>query len=258
VLRDDGTQEGGCLEADELDLGAACESDRDCDSGACLGSPPVCVPRCDAGNPCDDTLRCVLDGVRRVCVPPGGDGAAGAACVESSACVSGTCIEPPGEDDGGVCVDNCEVRADCPIDGDACVRLLGGARVCLEPLDDGLACQAADACDGGHCVVDFDGASRCASECEDDGTCDDGAVCAEVTETVGGAPAQVELCLPPLDDRAAGEACESARQCQSGLCIRFPDDIGELCAEACAPDNTCEAPLVCYDGDDVNVCGPPA
>ncbi|MCC7070826.1 MAG: hypothetical protein IT383_05855 [Deltaproteobacteria bacterium] len=259
VPRDDGSYEGGCLTVTgRVEVGESCELDRDCRSGACEGfGSPVCAEQCTGDNTCDDAaMRCVLAGLRRVCVEPTGEGAAGDACTDSRACASGTCVDPPdpaeGEASPPVCADTCTEATDCPRDGDACVRLQGGARACLEPLADGATCQADSACAGGFCLEDVDGALKCASACVDD-ACDEGFLCVDDSEGN-------RVCLPRLDERAAGEPCTSARECTSGHCAHFAtatEELGTLCADPCDEDGQCTDGLVCWtDEGGTDVCGP--
>lgn len=259
VQRDDGTFEGACLEVlDDVAVGEACTGDRDCQSGACEGAAnPVCVEQCTDDLSCNDASeRCILGGVRRVCVPPTGDLAAGAQCVDARECASGTCVDPPdpaeGEQAPPLCADNCTVANDCPRQGDACVRLLGGARACLEPLVDGLPCQASSACAGGYCLEDVDGGLKCASACVED-QCQDGFACVDDTEGH-------RVCMPQLDERAAGEPCTTARECASGHCAHFAtttEELGTLCADPCAEDGSCASGLACWEDEGgTDVCGP--
>lgn len=259
VPRDDGSFEGACLTlTGQLEVGDTCASDRECRSGACEGfGAPVCAEQCTGDNSCDDVaMRCVLAGLRRVCVAPTGDGEAGASCTDSRECASGTCVDPPDPADGDpstpLCTDNCEAAADCPTGGDACVRLQGGARACLRPLADGLACQAESACAGGFCLEDVDGQLKCASACVD-GACGEGFVCVDDTEGN-------RVCMPQLDTRAAGEPCTSARECASGHCAHFAtatEELGTLCADPCDDEGNCTDGLVCWTDDDgTDVCGP--
>lgn len=261
IARDDGTLEGACLVLlDDVAVGDPCTSDRDCQSGACEGEgASVCVEQCTQDLSCEDAAqRCVLDGVRRVCVPPTDDLPAGEPCADPRECTSGTCVDPPdpiqGEATEPVCADTCREASDCPREGDACVRLLGGARACLEPLEDGMACQAEGACEGGFCLEDIDGSHKCASACVDD-ECEDGFLCVDDTEGH-------RVCMPKLDDRPAGEPCTSSRQCDSGHCAHFgtaTEELGTLCADPCADDGTCSGDLVCWQDDQaggVDLCGP--
>ncbi|MCC7109150.1 MAG: hypothetical protein IT382_07675 [Deltaproteobacteria bacterium] len=261
MLRDDGSLEGACLVLlDDLAVGEDCSSDRDCASGACEGATaPICVDQGTDDLSCEDAaLRCILDGVRRVCVPPTDELEAGAPCTDPRQCLAGTCIDPPDAADGEprppVCADNCSEAADCPREGDACVRLVGGARACLEPLADGMSCQASSACAGGFCLEDIDGSHRCASACVDE-ACAEGFVCVSDTESN-------RVCMPQLETRSAGEACDSSRQCASGYCAHFKageEELGTLCADPCSDSGTCEGGLVCWVDDSeggTDLCGP--
>lgn len=264
VARDDGSFEGACLAiTGTFLLGEECSGDRDCTSGACAGEEGtrVCVELCDVGTgpaaECDEGAnaaneRCTLEGLRRVCVPPLDDFASGEPCNSPRECASGTCIVPPAREvEDAVCAENCSDAVPCSNDGDLCVRLTGGARACLAPLEDGATCQDDAVCSGGFCIKDVDDSFKCASPC-DDGACAAGFGC-DVDERGN------RVCMPVLDDRVAGEECARARECASGHCARFatPDqDFGTLCADPC-DDGECTSPLVCWpDPDGTDVCGP--
>ncbi|OGQ23579.1 MAG: hypothetical protein A2138_10345 [Deltaproteobacteria bacterium RBG_16_71_12] len=259
IERGDGSFEGACLVVNgEVEVGDPCSGDRECRSGACEGGAnPVCVEQCTDDQTCEDAAnRCILDSVRRVCVPPTGDLPAGEACVDPRECASGTCVDPPDPIEGDpappVCADNCSEATDCPRGGDACVRLQGGARACLAPLADGLTCQASSACAGGFCLEDVDGSLKCASACVAD-LCADGFACVDDTEGH-------RVCMPQLDTRAAGEPCTTARECASGHCAHFAtetEELGTLCADPCGENDTCSGGLVCWTDDNgTDVCGP--
>jgi hypothetical protein len=247
----DGELEGVCLDVrDDRGVGQKCTEDRECGSGACAGAAgdQECVETCTFEDGCGDGLRCVLDGLRNVCATPTDDREIGAACDSSLECLSGMCVVSPASDQAA-CVAPCGEDEDCG--GDVCVRLELGARACLESLPDGAACIAHDLCAGGFCVEDRDGVAKCASPC-DAGACAPDFFCVDDEEGN-------DVCMPRLDDRAAGEACEINRECDSGLCRHFvaDTDLGTLCADPCAAtEPVCGEGLVCWDGDEVDVCGP--
>jgi hypothetical protein len=227
-----------------------CTSDVECDSGACTGT--VCVNGCTLDDACADGLRCVLDGPRRVCVSPLADGVDGAACTDPRDCLSGTCVRPPTPDDSGtpVCAPACDAAHACAAVGDLCLPLKEGARACLAALDDGAPCLGGgDVCAGGRCIVDRDGSAICASPCVDE-ACADGFVC--VDDADGG-----RICMPQRNEFADGEACVDERDCVSQICGRYAANgfAASLCASPCPPGG-CGADRVCWEGDDVDLCGP--
>ncbi|MDP2340740.1 MAG: hypothetical protein Q8O67_07275 [Deltaproteobacteria bacterium] len=250
-VKDASPQGSHCLPiTGDSDVDDACDDDQECASGACAAGR--CVATCTLDVPCPAALRCVLDGPRRLCVPPAGDLDDGALCSDSAECLSGTCVRPPipvGEA-AAVCAAACDVDHACDDDADLCLALLDGGRACLPPLDDGAPCAGGDTCTGGFCIEDRAG-PICASPC-DNGTCAAATfVCVDDDE--GNA-----LCLPEFDSRADGEACTDRRECQSRTCGNFVDGgtSVELCASPC-PAEGCGPDRVCWEadvGDDL--CGP--
>lgn len=261
VKNEDGDLEGVCLVLPgDKAPGEDCTDDLQCTTGACGPGTPdatenelICVETCDVETPCpDDALRCTLDGLQYVCVAPLDDRAAGEACDDPRECLSGTCVVRPAVDGAPadpVCADNCSATVPCQDPSRVCVRLEGGARACLEALEDGARCTSKDSCVGGFCIEDVDGKAVCASACVAGG-CEDGFAC--VKDEDGN-----DVCMPALDDRADLEPCESARECASGHCVSFAG-AGVLCASPCGDGGTCPAELVCYlDANDApTFCGP--
>ncbi len=226
----------------------ACTTDVQCSTGACSGD--VCVALCSLDTGCVTGLRCVLDGFRRVCVPPLRDGVDGDVCDDPRQCLSGTCVRPP---DAGtaVCTASCDDAHACADDG-LCLELDDGARACLAPLADGVPCNGADVCAGGLCIEDRDGIAICASACVDD-ACAAGFACIDDAD-------DNRICMPLLDDRADGEACTDLRECVSQICADFGAPFGRLCASECpdpaAERGGCDVGEACYPGPGVNLCGP--
>ena len=260
IARDDGSFEGACLATgSDNAIGTPCTDDRDCASGTCLGEEGsrICVAGCQVGGGAcpDPDERCTLDGLRYVCVAPLDARAADEPCASSRECSSGTCIVPPdADDDQASCQEACADDLPCGAAAEVCVRLDAGGRACLTPLNDGAACQASSACQGGFCVLDIDQQTKCASACAS-GACAAGFGCQSVADEQGN-----DLCLPVLDTRQSSEPCTSARECVSGHCARFATadaDLGTLCADPCSADGECAAPLVCWaDPTGTDVCGP--
>jgi hypothetical protein len=240
-----------CLEATgNAALGEACTADRDCQDGVCDDRNNVCVAGCSATEPCTGGLLCALEGPRRLCVEADDTRGEGEVCASARQCESGICALREG-DDAPQCRQSCAQGA-CD-DGDVCLNLAqGGGAVCAVALDDGARCQDEDECQNGRCIDDVDGVSKCAGPCAPDGSCAAGFLC--VPDDVGG-----EVCMPLLDDRQAGEACATGRDCASGKCAEFDAgtvNFGFLCADPCL-EGACDVDLVCWTADDgVDLCGP--
>ena len=247
---DDGDGVGGCLPVTEArGVSERCSNDRQCQSGACEGD--VCVDICTLAAACaKNSERCILAGVRRVCVAPLDDRPAGDPCDDARECLSGTCARAaPGA--ASQCAQSCSAAVPCGGE-QVCLRLEGGGGGCFDGIADGTPCASSELCVGGLCIEDRDGAV-CASQC-DAGQCADDFVCVEDD-------AARSVCMPVLDDRPAGIACSDARECADRNCIHFivneDTDLGFLCAEPCPSTDpgACGPERVCWEGD-ISVCGP--
>jgi hypothetical protein len=249
------SSEGVCLAlTDDLPDGSRCVSDQDCASGACAGSgaDTICAPVCAEIDECEDGTRCTLDGLRYVCVEPTADKENGEECADARECRSGTCVGLPSSGDL-ICAANCTDDGNECGDDEVCARLELGAHACIPALPDGAECAVDTECSGGFCVADIDGTKKCARACDASGACPDDLFCVPDD-------ADNDVCMPRLDSRPAGDACESDRQCASSLCRRFAtetEELGTLCADPCAAaEPFCPVDEVCWEGDDVDVCGP--
>ncbi len=236
----------------------ACASDDDCSTGACTGD--VCVTQCTLDDACAAGLRCVLDGPRRVCVLPTGNGVTGDPCDDARDCASGTCARPPVVGDvpaDAVCAPACDDDHACG-GGDFCLELAAGARACFPPVVDGAPCTASGACVGGLCINEREGGAVCASACpapQDDASCDDGFLCVDDAD-------DNRICMPINNEFADGEDCVDDRDCASFHCGRYvaPGLDESQCASPCPPGppegDGCGDDQVCWEGDDVDLCGP--
>lgn len=240
----------GCFRIQgNLQVGEPCDDDTACASGACVGEKEEkrCVAMCAADLGCPDETGCYLVGPRKVCLAPLDDRAAGEACETPRQCASGRCVTAEHLGPGAFCADACAEADPCSA-GLVCVTLVIGAQVCVQPAEDGAPCTTPDICANGRCVADVGGESLCTGPCAADGACANSWQCVEDDE---GSP----ICMPPLDDRAVGEACASSRECLSGACARFGDH-GSLCAEPCV-QGACEGELVCWETNPgEGYCGP--
>lgn len=243
----------GCFRIEgTLQTGEACDEDTQCASGACVGEKEAkhCVELCAEDLSCPDDQGCFLVGPRKVCLTPLDDRTAGEACETPRQCGSGRCVAVEHVGTGGFCVDACGEGGACASEGHACVTLDIGAQVCVPAAEDGTPCHTPEICQNGRCVTDVDGEAICTGVCGEGDTCAEGWTCVHDDE---GTP----ICMPRLDDRQAGEPCESARECASGTCASFQGH-GALCAEPCGPDNTCPDGELCWETDSgTGLCGPP-
>ncbi len=137
VVWDAGPREG--------ETGAVCEADADCNSGLCLpegpGRPRLCTVACDLSPGAPDAGA--------------GDDAGLEACPLNWDC------KPNNEDGPALCVPpynalclGCETDLDCNVQGDLCVALPSGERVCGRDCSsagcpDGYTCEAVPGADGG-------------------------------------------------------------------------------------------------------------
>lgn len=243
----------------DLELGAACGKDTECRSGACVGDDTAgkfCAAPCEHDDECPAEERCYVADQRKVCLEPLDDRAAGEACSTPRECQSARCVQLL-EGDAAICLDGCVPAEGCSGPRN-CVELVTGANVCVDYVPDGTACTTPIVCQHGRCIDDGSG-GVCTGPCGDDGACAGGWACVEDSE---GAP----ICMPLVDEKAAGEACSSARECASGHCARFAtdsEDFGTLCADPCVPGEG-DAPATCTDDELVcwevaegpDLCGP--
>lgn len=237
-----------CVAAGEGELGDECDDNAQCASGACVlaGETSVCVILCEDDSDCSGAARCYTTDLARVCLTPVDDRVVGEACTSPTQCDSGLCASQATDD--ATCVAPCGEGESCG-GGTLCAELQSGERACLRGLDDGEICTTPDLCKSGRCVADDDGTRICTGACPG-WDCEPGWSC--VASLAGD-----RICMPNTDSRAAGETCESARDCEDPFCVNFGEDIGVRCAPACEQDVLCDEPMVCWEVDDQpNVCGP--
>ena len=236
---------GVCLSTDE------CDNDAQCAPGKCYEGQ--CVPACTANNQCDSGACLNPPGVCVTCIP----GANNQGCSTNQKCWAtpdgmGIClpITPPCTDgqpcgNGGIClVDTC-VPACTPGDHTTCP----GTDKCL-PWGTGGACFDKDSCVYGSnnpaygCEGNYEceadparpgNIGKCAVECEEDDECDSG------------------LCLPSgvcaTCDPDEQKGCDADQKCWA-----TPDNMGVcLSTDECDNDAQC-APGKCYEGQCVPAC----
>jgi hypothetical protein len=146
-------------------------------------------------------------------------------CTNDADCGDDAFCTPSEDGTIQVCAEACDAQNPCP-DEMACVDVDGAFR-CLAitgeiPIDE--SCDSDTACETGACVGD-PGFERCAPLCVDNDGCGDGERCYQIE--------QRRVCLPPIDDRIAGESCETPRQCDSGYCVATPQTTGAVCVVDC-------------------------
>jgi len=205
-------------------LGAACEGDDECESGACADgvcvdrSAPIPdagggtdVPDADDGSDDDTDATDVSSDADAIgdtndaddaadtdvaeAIPPGQPGAV---CTTDGECDSGYCISTS---EGRRCTDFCAVSETCPFDwecrvlansaGDAVQICVPPRRLLCTPCDDDLDCGALDA----SCLSLGDG-NFCSRPCNRaDSDCPEGYSCDRVTVPNGETR---DLCVPDL------------------------------------------------------------
>jgi hypothetical protein len=234
-----------------------CTLDTQCASGACVGEEDgvqACTSTCAGDEDCGGDERCYVLAQRKICAPPLEDRPTGDGCDSPRECASARCVVLPHVDpDEGRCVDGCETDDTCG-EGEGCATLVLGGDVCVDLGDDGEVCANSDTCEGGICIIDTfqEGDEICTSSCGELEDCPEGFACV---------PDQDEflVCMPVLEQGAAGDVCDSARDCASGHCGDFTSGgFGPQCADPCdAQDQCADEDRVCYETDfGPNLCGP--
>lgn len=160
-------------------------------------------------------------------------------CQESTDCDGGAlCVV---ETDGHrACAAVCGADNPCP-EGSACVED-DGVFACYEIVGDlalGEACAKDTECLSGACVGDETAGMFCAQPCVVDDECP--------TEQRCYVADQRKVCLEPLDDREAGEACTTPRECASARCVQLLEGDDAICLDGCAPDEGCTGPRNCVE-----------
>lgn len=160
-------------------------------------------------------------------------------CTSNNDCLDGSFCTDGGDENGRFCARGCAADLACPA-GQACIVRDDGSfeGACLEATDDiteGSACTGDRQCASGACLGE-EGNRVCVAVCEIGGTCPD----PDDLCTLEGLR---HVCVPPLDTRAAGEVCNSPRECLSGTCVVRADALDEpaICAEECSDAIACAA-----------------
>lgn len=229
-------------------VGETCSADTECLSGACVDDEGTrrCAGLCTENADCSDDGRCVVLGVRRVCIAPLDDRPVGGECDDPRQCLSGQCVEYdaalPAQ-----CTTGCDQG--CPQDT-ICTDLDAGTTACVPAISTGETCVDATRCQGGICIADIDGQRFCTTDCSDG--CPQDWFCLPDSDGT-------ETCLPPLDDRGRGEACDDNRECASAICVTYNDREGQAFAKLCATpcSDGCLDNEICWPRDNAeDVCGP--
>ncbi len=250
--------------------GEECDGDGDCNDH-CQVPCAIDVPElvsCDAGRAFDHQFTLYSETFGRdvevsqsvvtlLCRGRSGDP------LEIAACTDGACLNILSPADGAhVCAEGCETSGDCP-SGTVCVPTVVGGEtpsptgpsVCVSAVGGrvGDECNSPAQCGGGlncNLVSGYDGYALCMpGDCEDNGDCPRGAVCAPALnaftrDQIG------ESCFAntgwPLGARTMGpNPCEGQR----AVPVEF---VGEACVAGCLRQDDCGA-CIAIDGR----CMPP-
>ena len=172
---------------------------------------------CPAGEVCTVSERPSGDALFRICADVSGAGVVGDACRGGETCETGLCID-------GLCTAPCDSPADCPAPLD-----------CL-PTDFSVSSGGSDTVT--LCLVDE-------RPCDRNADCDAGLSC--VFRNAG--DATTTECARSLGGGPAGEACNSARDCEAGVCL------GDVCTAPCRAVADCPGGWLC---DRAPILGHPA
>ena len=238
----------------ELDDGASCTDDSECESGLCVDD--VCVSECDNDGDCLEGWDCDEDGI---CQPP--------ACTSDADCgADQACAVSPADDDG--------LETICLADN-------GGA-------DSGGNCSAHDDCRARYCLDE-----TCTTPCDDDDHCGTNQLCEETSISLDDQDAILDLCIPmqvemcdaavdcSADDMTCnaptfgadgdidgascgfanpgesdlGEDCTASSDCESNLCRESDDGTTGECSVFCEDsDRDCADSQVCLRPEDLGIC----
>jgi hypothetical protein len=268
-----------CIEGGDTQVGETCDSFYACAEGlecAPTGRGWTCARTCNGNSDCGSEEECVevtrpgVDTIK-VCVDRR-TARLGEVC-DTKPCEEGTsCIYFDGT---RRCFQNCQTRADCS-GGMDCQELRSGGRVCApyvgdecvndldcplgqicenqecshfepgEPQGPDGRCSGDEHCQSGACGY-FDGVGRCGRGCDPrlgHFQCPEGHGC--IVDEMGNG-----MCREGADTGrgVVGEACDSAAQCQHGICL------DGRCATWCGDNRWCPVDHSC-DGSvgDPGVC----
>lgn len=201
-------------------------------------APPDAAPPPDAASPPDSGPLALPDAAPMARLPYG------AVCARGSDCASDLCLGPTGAP-AGRCTRTCSANTDC-VYPDHCLDIAGAGRLCAtnpstratgEPCPNGP-----NDCGTGLCVSLDTGGQICTQQCSPIPACPPGLACAPVADGRGGS---VPVCTPGTG-RGFGEACSTAAQCASTLCVGLPQSTAGMCTALCGrvpcpPGHTCNA-----------------
>lgn len=226
------TNTGICCES-----GWCCDADEDCGGHTCNLETHSCESSCLNGATDDDSacsatgdFHCDDGGCRE-------DLADGAACDESSDCLSGHCDEG-----SNVC---CAAGACCDGDEDCAGSACGVDFVCAADCGSGASesdalCASGYHCDSGACVLDVSNGEK---------ACDEHSDCASGFCTI----ATGACCAGSGDDEccAAAEDCDDANGCTTDHCGFDAKCVHHVKqnAEPCSDGSYCNGLEHCQDGE---------
>lgn len=167
--------------------GATCNTNADCRSGICTGTPKRCLDTCCTQSECSGGTTCRLKSVSApgpahdiwVCAPAetGATGAPGDTCADSTACASDNCI---GIGSSRICRPPCSNSASCKtVAGFAMGHCLYGSsgsdqfRFCFSGTVNsrsaaGVGCTDDSTCQSDYCDAEL---KKCANVCARDQDC---------------------------------------------------------------------------------------
>jgi hypothetical protein len=130
-----------------------------------------------------------------------------------------------GADDGGSCARTCTAippqSGCCPGDScqiveyePRCVR--PGARQIGEPCSDGHRCATGLTCEAPYAATDE---ATCVKLCDVDADCDNGTICAAMSDGAGGVLAAAGGCTSDCMDPLGGAGCSASRTCRFILLV---------------------------------------
>jgi len=254
-------------------FGAACQGDRDCQSGICgtdgllgqalLGQGALCTRSCCTSTDCPSGAACLSPGTGGAyCVPGGrlpdrtfpasGGAAPGTLCTNNTECRSGLCADLGGLGNTKRCIDNCCLDRDCTGGSSCTVKAVAGkftGFVCANgpsTRDAGALCSASgdSACRSNFCIR-FTNPSldNCAARCCTHAQCGTGNSC---TLNFAGPTLSdnVQHCIAGTGT-AAKSTCNTPQDCSSGLCELEangqPDGSTsrKVCRDLCCQDGDC-------------------
>ena len=242
--------------------GSPCAHGGECKSTICLkyGANTFCSQKCDSAA-CPNSDKCLsLSGGGKACLPGSASMATkklGQPCQTSMDCVSNICVSVPGK--GYLCSQQCDPsKNNCP-SSYYCAMTSSGGGLCIPgskvvpptKKSVGEACAAHDQCKGNLCHFGY-----CTQFCDKSKatTCPSTYVCTKMA--TGTKWACAKKGTTPPKKKALGEPCNTANDCDTGLCAGFGGS--NACTKYCDKSSatSCPAGYKCIPvtGTDKGAC----